>query len=367
MGQMVVAGWVAAAADDVVVTLVGSGDARQVLALIDRPDVSDTFGLRGRGFRVEIDSSTFRSELDTVFLEITIANESTTIFVPTREMFVPEPDRRTVKMTRLLPLLKCVVCGGIEMRRGLRRLRCARCRRVVANRSTAFPLDQLPDELRAESGVVPTDNVSANDYDPIALDLIQRLHDGLILDCGAGLRSVYHHNVVNLEVVAYATTDVLAVGERLPFQDASFDCVFSFAVLEHVKDPFACAREIMRVLKPGGIVYAQIPFLQPLHAFPHHYYNMTVAGSTNLFHGLDVAQAGVFPFGEPVFMLSWILNRYAAGLPPMQRADFMTKQVSDLVGPGYSYLGSSFVTALAPATREELACCNFVLARKPAP
>ena len=82
-------------------------------------------------------------------------------------------------------------------------------------------------------------------------ETIHRLQDGLILDCGAGRRPIYYSNVVNFEIVAYDTTDVRGVGESLPFETDSFDAVFSFAVLEHVKDPFRCASEICRVLKPG--------------------------------------------------------------------------------------------------------------------
>ena len=43
-----------------------------------------------------------------------------------------------------------------------------------------------------------------------------------------------------------------AVGERLPFADASFDVVFTNEVLEHVQDDRQAAREIARVLRPGG-------------------------------------------------------------------------------------------------------------------
>jgi len=49
---------------------------------------------------------------------------------------------------------------------------------------------------------------------------------------------------------------------RLPFDDASIDCVVSDQVFEHVMDYDACIAEIQRVLKPDGTT---------LHLFPSRY------------------------------------------------------------------------------------------------
>ena len=47
-----------------------------------------------------------------------------------------------------------------------------------------------------------------------------------------------------------------ASAERLPFDDGSFDSVFSISVFEHLLDLGAALAEMRRVLRPGGLVYA---------------------------------------------------------------------------------------------------------------
>jgi SAM-dependent methyltransferase len=41
---------------------------------------------------------------------------------------------------------------------------------------------------------------------------------------------------------------------ELPFEDGSFDSIFSHALLEHLADPVAALVEMMRVLQPGGVI-----------------------------------------------------------------------------------------------------------------
>ena len=49
------------------------------------------------------------------------------------------------------------------------------------------------------------------------------------------------------------------LGEPLPFESNSFDVVTMLAVLEHLDDPFGVAREIERVLRPGGRMVITVP------------------------------------------------------------------------------------------------------------
>lgn len=227
-------------------------------------------------------------------------------------------------------------------------------------------LDCLTDELREEFRIIPTDNVSAHEYDQQAMAVIRRHDQGLVLDCGAGLRNTYYDNVVNYEIVAYDSTDVLGVAERLPFKDDSFDAVLSLNVLEHVKDPFQSARELMRVLKPGGELMCVAPFLQPLHGYPHHYYNMTGPGLLNLFEPLAEKRTEIYGALRPVWALNWFLNSYSAGLPPEHRERFQAMTVAELMAAPATLEPEAFVTALGAEASTELASAHALFARKPA-
>jgi SAM-dependent methyltransferase len=273
-------------------------------------------------------------------------------------VIVPK-DRKAAKLARIANVLQCPLCGTRARHNG-RAIVCAEAH-SFAIRPTAY--DFLTDELRAASGVEPTDNVSAHGYDPIALDIIAR--NGFVLDAGAGLRNEYFPNVVNLEVVAYETTDVLCVGERLPFADGTFDAVLSLNVLEHLRDPFVAAREIVRVMRPGGELYCVWPFLQPYHGYPNHYYNATLAGLRNVFADLEIERAEVAGAGVPIFALTWIVRWWLESLPPPVAQRFAAMTVAELAVEPYTLLAEPFVTDVPPQMQELLACANMIVARKP--
>jgi SAM-dependent methyltransferase len=227
--------------------------------------------------------------------------------------------------------------------------------------------DFLSPQLRDRFAIIDTDAVSSNEYDNYAIDLIEKHRDGLILDCGAGRRSVYFENVVNFEIVAYDTTDVRGVGEALPFLDDSFDAVFSLAVLEHVKDPFACAREIVRVLKPGGDLMCAVPLLQPVHGYPHHYYNMTAQGLKNLFsENIEIDRHEVYSGVLPIWSLTWIVRSWAEGLTGRANQEFLNLRISDLLDSGDKYLDRSFVKELSQEKNFELASATVLFGHKTA-
>lgn len=228
--------------------------------------------------------------------------------------------------------------------------------------------DFLTAELRKETGIVDTHAVSSNGYDRYVEDMVRDYEDGLILDCGAGKRPVYYSNVVNYEIVDYDTTDILGVGERLPFKNNSFDGVISVAVLEHVRDPFACAAEIVRVLKPGGRLFCAVPFLQPEHGYPHHYYNMAPQGLRALFErSLTIDDHKVYAGVLPVWALRWIVQSWADGLTEQTREAFLSMPLRALIEPAEvaEILGKDWVTGLSEKKNFELACATVLFAHKP--
>ena len=98
-----------------------------------------------------------------------------------------------------------------------------------------------------------------------------------IVDLGAGGRRI-SPGTVALDFVPGPGTDVVGDVHRLPFADGSLDLVFATGLFEHVADERGVIAEIHRVLRKGGLVHVEVPFLEQYHADPIDCRRLTVEG-----------------------------------------------------------------------------------------
>ena len=122
--------------------------------------------------------------------------------------------------------------------------------------------------------------------------------DVLDLGCGYGGRSIYYardcgaRSVEGLEISAEMVercealarrmevgnaTFSIGVAEDLPYEDAAFDVVTCFDVLEHVADPRVAIAETARILRPGGTAWLVFPSYRGLRASHLDYLTMLPA------------------------------------------------------------------------------------------
>lgn len=99
----------------------------------------------------------------------------------------------------------------------------------------------------------------------ILRDLGKLPHGAKILDVGA-------RNLIEPTLLRAAGWEVTPVDlcprawgiryadmHRLPFDSGAFDCVFASHVLEHAHTPGLAVKEVLRVLKPDGLLWAAWP------------------------------------------------------------------------------------------------------------
>lgn len=75
--------------------------------------------------------------------------------------------------------------------------------------------------------------------------------------------------------------DLFADAQSLPLINSCSDHVLLLDVLEHIPDPDRCLAEINRILKPGGSLIIQVPFMYPVHDAPLDFHRWTRFGLLN--------------------------------------------------------------------------------------
>jgi SAM-dependent methyltransferase len=193
-------------------------------------------------------------------------------------------------------------------------------------------VDYLPESIRQSFEIPEFPPVAENGYTDDIISEIRADPQRMFLDVGAGSQRIYYENVVCTDIWAAPCTDVVCVGEELPFADAQFDYIFCLAVLEHTKRPWVAIEEMLRVLKPGGHVRIDWPFLQGVHGYPHHYYNATPKGAVSQFEDqCDILWSETMLWQHPVFTLDNVLGEWRAGLPTELQYDFDRLTVGEIL------------------------------------
>lgn len=100
--------------------------------------------------------------------------------------------------------------------------------------------------------------------------------------------------------------DLLADAHALPFRNGTFDAVLSYAVLEHLYNPFLAVREVARVLAPGGIFFGTVSQGEPFH---DSYFHHTAFGVLAVFRAGGLRVLRLWPSYDTLHALSG-MGRY---------------------------------------------------------
>jgi len=155
-------------------------------------------------------------------------------------------------------------------------------------------------------------------------------------------------NMLAFDIYDGPNIDFIADGHDIPLVEGSIDIVWIQAVLEHVADPVKVAAECERTLREGGIVYAETPFMQQVHAERYDFMRFTALGHRILFSDCDTIRSGVVD--GPAVALIWSLRFFFAGL-------FRSKSVGRLVGVLFNWL--KLFDYIIPENHKQMGACSF--------
>jgi uncharacterized protein YbaR (Trm112 family)/SAM-dependent methyltransferase len=211
-------------------------------------------------------------------------------------------------MKTLFDLLCCPVCKSDVLRDG-EQLVCQTCQQgypIYRGTPIMFPGGGFP-SVQHESELV-----SIGTYYPWIHRLVIQslLDDQVVIELGAGENAVDDPCIIRTDVRWTPHTDVVCDAHFLPFRSECADFIFSLAVFEHLRQPFDAARETRRVLKDGGYCYHECNFVFAYHGYPHHYFNASLQGMTEIFSNYENLRSGIAPYQMPSFALQMVLITY---------------------------------------------------------
>ena len=180
---------------------------------------------------------------------------------------------------------KCYLCGNVEVEiislktrdnPGLKVVKCLNCK-LIQSENLPIDITQYYENEYREDYSLFADEVELAGYIKDAtqrfeklLTLIKQPKQKTLLDVGCGNGSFIEHaskfiaQVAGIEPHNRSREKLINKGYRiysdiLDIDSNLFDIITCFHVLEHTDDPIEFLKNMKRLLKPGGIIFLEVP------------------------------------------------------------------------------------------------------------
>lgn len=288
------------------------------------------------------------------------------------------------KHNEILPLLRCPECQEDNLKFESEQLDCVNCGSIypfsgcrpvlLKNDNSLFDSrDYLSNEgpeqtVRKEywQHLIPNPSVNL-----ASTKVIARLREVLdaegnvkILVVGGGsqrswldglLKVKNPHQVIYSDIDSAADVDLFCDGHDLPFKSDTFDAVITTAVLEHVMYPERVASEITRVLKAGGVLYSELPFMQQVHEGAYDFTRYTLSGHRRIFNSFEELDSGMV--AGPGTALVWAIENFFLAFTSTSSVRKITKVLVRLLFSWVKYF--DYMLEGRPEAMDGASCTYF--------
>lgn len=168
-----------------------------------------------------------------------------------------------------------------------------------------------------------------------------------------------NRDIFYCDVDTSADVDFFCDAHDLPIRSASVDAVITTAVLEHVMYPERVAAEISRVVKVGGLLYSELPFMQQVHEGAYDFTRYTLSGHKRLFNDFASIESGLV--AGPATTLVWSIEGFLTAFPKRPMTRNIVRAFSRLAFSWLKYF--DYILKGRPQAMDG-ASCTFLLGRR---
>lgn len=153
------------------------------------------------------------------------------------------------------------------------------------------------------------------------------LEDKHIRILNAGSSTVrYGTNCINVDIQNKPNVDVICDIHNLPDSLGNFDVIICNAVLQYCISPQTVARQFFRVLKPGGWLFVDAPWVQPYCPDTPAKFRFSKDGLRTVFSDFEIVEIG--PSIRPGSAFAFLGVQIAYDLTSNKYVNFALAQIA---------------------------------------